>query len=130
MCVSISVFDEYSSVLQRNRFKKYPGFENASIILLEQIKKNSLQFQPKLVIDLLEDKDDNKFIELAVEAEAAYIVTGNSNDFTIISYNDIVICSPKEFYEHQATLQTPKTQYALLSKIHLRARGRGYKPGS
>jgi len=42
MCVSISVFDEYSSVLQRNRFKKYPGFENASIILLEQIKKNSL----------------------------------------------------------------------------------------
>jgi putative PIN family toxin of toxin-antitoxin system len=101
ICVSNAVFEEYSEVLQRERFKKYPGFANASIILLDSIKKHSLWFEPKLSIDILSDKDDNKFIELAVEAEAAYIVTGNSNDFTIKTYQGISICSPKEFYEFE-----------------------------
>jgi putative PIN family toxin of toxin-antitoxin system len=39
MCVSATVFDEYAEVLQRDRFKKYPAFANASIALLDQIKK-------------------------------------------------------------------------------------------
>ena len=101
ICVSNAVFEEYSEVLQRERFKKYPGFANASIILLDSIKKHSLWFEPKLSIDILSDKDDNKFIELAVEAEAAYIVTGNSNDFIIKTYQGSSICSPKEFYEFE-----------------------------
>jgi putative PIN family toxin of toxin-antitoxin system len=71
---------------------------------LDQVKKNSFWYEPKLRIDILNDKDDNKFIELAVEAEAAYIVTGNSNDFIIKTYKDISICSPKEFYMLQTTL--------------------------
>jgi putative PIN family toxin of toxin-antitoxin system len=75
----------------RNRFHSFIG----------QIKKNGLWYEPRLKIDILEDKDDNKFIELAVEADAAYIVTGNSNDFVIKIYNEISICSPKEFYENQ-----------------------------
>ncbi len=100
MCISNPVFEEYLEVLQRDRFKKYQGFANASVILLNSVKKNGLWFEPKLAIDILEDKDDNKFIELAVEAGAAYIVTGNSNDFTIKTYEGISICSPKEFYEH------------------------------
>ncbi|MDB4900746.1 MAG: putative toxin-antitoxin system toxin component, family [Mucilaginibacter sp.] len=102
ICISNDVFDEYSEVLLRDRFKKYPGFANASIILLDRIKKHGLWFEPKLKIDVLDDKDDNKFIELAVEAQAAYIVTGNSNDFILKSYEGISICSPKEFYEFQS----------------------------
>lgn len=101
ICVSKAVFDEYTGVLLRNRFKKYPGFANASIVLLDQVKRNALWYEPKLSIDILDDKDDNKFIELAVEAEAGYIVTGNSNDFNIKTYMDITICSPKEFYDEQ-----------------------------
>jgi putative PIN family toxin of toxin-antitoxin system len=100
ICISSAVFDEYKEVLLRDRFKKYVGFAGASIVLLDQIKKNGLWFEPKLSIDLLDDKDDNKFIELAVEAQAAYIVTGNSNDFVIKTYQGISIYSPKEFYEY------------------------------
>ncbi len=100
MCVSTAVFTEYREVLQRERFKKYPAFAEASAILLDRVKKNSLWFNPQTVIVILDDKDDNKFIELAVEANAAYIVTGNSNDFIIKSYKGILICSPKEFYEY------------------------------
>jgi putative PIN family toxin of toxin-antitoxin system len=104
MCISEAVFDEYFQVLHRDRFKKYPAFSKASTILLDQIKKSSFWYEPKLRIDVLDDKDDNKFIELAVEADAAFIVTGNSNDFTIRDYNGIIICSPKEFYEQQMKL--------------------------
>jgi putative PIN family toxin of toxin-antitoxin system len=86
---------------KRGRFKKYPDFTNASLDLLDSIKKHGLWFEPKFHLDLLDDKDDNKFIELAVEAEAAYIVTGNSNDFILKTYEGITICSPKEFFEYQ-----------------------------
>ena len=104
ICISNSVFSEYSEVLMRDRFKKYPEFVDASIILLDKIKKHALWFEPKLKIDVLEDKDDNKFIELAVEARAAYIVTGNTNDFILKSYEGISICSPKEFYDIQTVI--------------------------
>ena len=50
---------------------------------------------------MLDDKDGNKFIELVVEAQAEYIITGNSNDFTIKEYQGTYICSPKEFYDNQ-----------------------------
>lgn len=100
-CVSVEVFQEYEDVLSRERFKKYPGFANAATILLEEIKNQFFWYSPKLSIDLLDDKDENKFIELAVEAEASYLITGNSNDFVIKEYRGISICSPKEFYEFQ-----------------------------
>jgi len=100
VCVSTEVFLEYTEVLERPRFKKYPEFINASTILLDMIKRYGLWFEPKLSIDILNDKGDNKFIELAVEAQAAYIVTGNSNDFIIKIYQGISICSPREFYEY------------------------------
>jgi uncharacterized protein len=103
ICVSGAVFDEYTAVLLRDRFNKYPNFAKASIILLDQIKKNCLWFEPKLSIDVLTDKDDNKFIELAVEADAGCIVTGNSNDFITKTYKGIYIYSPKEFYDLQAS---------------------------
>jgi putative PIN family toxin of toxin-antitoxin system len=102
LCVSEVVFQEYKEVLNRDRFKKYNGFITSANELLKQIEQRCLWFEPKVAIDILDDKDDNMFIELAVEANAAYIVTGNSNDFTLKSYMGIEICSPKEFYDSQS----------------------------
>ncbi len=104
MCLSSPVFEEYVAVLGRARFEKYPNFKVASLGLLQEINNLSLWFEPKLTIDVLDDKDDNKFLELAVEAHAGYIVTGNSKDFIIKSYDNIPICSPKEFYEIKTTM--------------------------
>jgi putative PIN family toxin of toxin-antitoxin system len=104
ICLSGAVYEEYRNVLRRERFRKYPGFTEKSILLLEEIKAQCFWFEPKNIINVLEDKDDNKFIELAVEAQSAYIVTGNSNDFLIKNYEGIVICSPKEFYEYQISI--------------------------
>ena len=48
---------------------------------------------------ILLDKDDNKFLELAVTADASYLITGNKNHFTISEYGSIKIVSPKEYWE-------------------------------
>ena len=104
ICISNPVFDEYMEVLKRKKFQKYPGFSHAVSMFLKEIAFNSLWFKPKSHIDILKDDSDNKFLELAVEADAEYIVTGNTKDFTINNYNGIIICSPKDFYDHWFTL--------------------------
>lgn len=85
--------------MRRKKFQKYPGFSDAVSVFLEELSFVSLWFDPKFSLDILKDESDNKFLELAVEADAAYIVTGKSNDFTIKDYLGIAICSPKQFYD-------------------------------
>jgi uncharacterized protein len=99
ICLSQEVLEEYEEVAARPRFQKYKGFVETALELIKAIKSIAIWFEPKEKIDILPDKDDNKFIELAVEAEAQYIVTGNTNDFLIKEFREILILTPKEFYE-------------------------------
>ena len=39
------------------------------------------------------------FLEVALEAGANYIVTGNSKDFIMKEFRGTLILTPKEFYE-------------------------------
>ncbi|MCB9033096.1 MAG: putative toxin-antitoxin system toxin component, PIN family [Chitinophagales bacterium] len=99
ICLSETVLLEYYEVANRERFKKYKDFNKKANELIEAIKLKAIWFSPKEEIDILPDKDDNKFIELAVEANANYIVTGNTNDFIITEFRGIKIYTPKQFYE-------------------------------
>lgn len=99
LCLSAEVFAEYYEVANRQRFAKYEKFYEKANNLLERINKNAIWFEPKEEIKILPDEDDDKFLELAVEANAGYIVTGNTNDFTITVFRDTKIYTPKQFYE-------------------------------
>nr|AGS53598.1 hypothetical protein [uncultured bacterium contig00070] len=55
---------------------------------------------PTSNIDLLSDKDDNMFLELAEESEADFLITGNINDFTISEYKKTLIVTPKQYWEN------------------------------
>jgi putative PIN family toxin of toxin-antitoxin system len=99
MCLSDAVLDEYFEVANRGKFKKYPDFNRKANEFIEFIKLKANWFIPKETLDILPDKDDNKFIELAVEAQANYIVTGNTKDFIFTEFRDIKIYTPKEFYD-------------------------------
>ncbi len=103
ICLSEEVFEEYLEVANRKRFAKYPNFNAKANELLDHIRENSLWFQPKERIKILPDEDDDKFIELAVEACASYIITGNTNDFLIKTFREIKIYTPKEFYYEWAS---------------------------
>ena len=47
--------------------------------------------------EICPDKDDLKFLELAVSAKADYIITGDKDLLNLKKINEIKILSPKEF---------------------------------
>ena len=66
---------------------------------MTEIKTKSLKFNPKVRITIIDDLDDNKLLELADEAKADFLITGNTNDFTMQKYKRTRIVSPKEYWE-------------------------------
>lgn len=99
ICLSVEVFAEYDEVAKRERFAKYQNFHTKANELIIRIEEHALWFEPKERIKILSDEDDDKFLELAVEADAGYIVTGNRNHFVLTEFRAIKIYTPKEFYE-------------------------------
>jgi putative PIN family toxin of toxin-antitoxin system len=99
LCISDDLIEEYLDMLNRPKFSKYPDFGIKAEFVLSQILEISKKFEPKEQIDIISDKDDNKILELAVESNADFIITGNTNDFTMNCFRNTKIVSPKEFWE-------------------------------
>ncbi|MDR3001047.1 MAG: putative toxin-antitoxin system toxin component, PIN family [Fibromonadaceae bacterium] len=100
LCLSASLMQEYWDVLFREKFSKYSAFYFEALDLLEEISDKAIFFSPKTNIDLLGDKDDNMLLELASESNADFLITGNSNDFTISKYRETLIVNPKNYWEN------------------------------
>ncbi len=95
----MNLLAEYFEVLQREKFSKFPDFFIRAENLIVEILARASHFEPKKKINILSDKDDNKIIELADEADADFIITGNTNDFTFSNYKNTKIVTPKKFWE-------------------------------
>ena len=89
----------YLDVLNRPKFSKYPDFVNKAEIVLTQIENKAIKFFPKSKFKIIKDLNDNKFLELAYESKADFIITGNTNDFTMSDFNGTIIINPKDFWD-------------------------------
>ncbi len=98
--VSDKVIAEYYKVLARPKFQKFQDFFARAESLLADIESNARKYFPTITLDLISDKDDNKFLELADECEANFIITGNTTDFTFALYKQTKIVTPKEYWEN------------------------------
>ncbi|MCF8371824.1 MAG: hypothetical protein K9H64_09390 [Bacteroidales bacterium] len=58
-----------------------------------------LYFIPTEKIEIILDVDDNKLLDLAIESKADYLITGNSNDFTMSEFKGTKIVNPKDYWE-------------------------------
>ena len=99
LLLSKDVLSEYTEVIKRDKFKKYPVFQEKAFSTLNLIKQVGKIISPKLVINEIKDKSDNKFLELAIFGKAKFLITGNINDFTFNRYKTVSIIEPKEFVE-------------------------------
>ncbi len=63
---------EYYEVLARPKFEKYQDFFIRAEALLTDIETCAIKYFPKIKIELISDKDDNKILELADECEADF----------------------------------------------------------
>jgi len=78
LCLSPDTLAEYALVLPRPKFKLQPGEVNQA---LARLHAASTMFSPTRTIHVSKDAPDNRFLECAEAAGAAYLVTGNSKHF-------------------------------------------------
>ena len=94
LCVSPPILAEYREVLHRPKF----GFEALSIdALLEDLTRTALLVHPTMRLTVAPDEADNRFLECALEARAAFLVTGNLRHFPVATFEDIHILEPARF---------------------------------
>jgi len=55
-------------------------------------------YRPENPLKIIEDEADNRFLELAQISKADFIITGNTNDFTMEKFNETKIITPKEYW--------------------------------
>jgi putative PIN family toxin of toxin-antitoxin system len=94
LCLSPPILAEYAAVLHRPKF----GFEAHSIdAVLEDLTRVALLVHPTMRLDVAPDEADNRFLECALEARAAFLVTGNLRHFPVATFQDIQILAPARF---------------------------------
>jgi putative PIN family toxin of toxin-antitoxin system len=92
---SAAIIDELKAVLERPKF----GFPSEILqTILSELYNIGIFITPKSRVDLLtEDPDDNRILECAVEADATFLITGDSHLLNLERYNNISIMSPAEY---------------------------------
>ncbi len=73
-CVSPPVLAEYRDVLFRDKFAALRARAEG---LLSTLEARAFHVNPVMPVSAASDEDDNRFLECAAEAGAAYLVTGN-----------------------------------------------------
>ena len=93
------MLEEYLKVLDRPKFSRFPDFKTNADFLIARLSEISESYEPKGKIDIIEDDPDNRVLELAKISEADFIITGNTNDFTMKTFGKTKIVTPKEYWE-------------------------------
>ena len=92
--VSPPMLAEYTAVLYRPKF----SLEARSVDrLLADIVQAAVTVHPTTPLAVASDAADNRFLECALEAGAAYLVTGNMRHFPIGAFQEIRILEPARF---------------------------------
>jgi putative PIN family toxin of toxin-antitoxin system len=99
MCVSEQLMAEYYEVLARPKFATFHDFFERAEALLAYIGTKAVMYVPQISLHLIKDTDDNMILELADEAAADFIITGNTTDFTFPTYRQTRIVTPRTYWE-------------------------------
>lgn len=104
LCLRSTVYREYVEVINRPKFTRYPDFTEASNRALRSLRVLAEIVEPLQQLSVCSDEDDNKFLELAVEAKAHYLITGNTRHFPNRAFRSIRILSPSTYLELRSTI--------------------------
>jgi uncharacterized protein len=93
---SSATWEELMEVINRPKFDKYvPSKER--LLFLETVKQRVNFTEPTETITDCRDPKDNKFLELAVAANADFIVTGDLDLLILHPFRNIAILKSGEF---------------------------------
>jgi hypothetical protein len=99
ICLSNPILQEYLEVLGRPKFARFADFKTNADFLIARLSEMSETYKPTTKLIIIEDEPDNRLLELAQISKADFIITGNTNDFTMEKYKRTKIVTPKEYWE-------------------------------
>jgi putative PIN family toxin of toxin-antitoxin system len=97
LCLSEPILEELSEVLRRSKFDYSP--EMIQVILTELTGIADFVNPSETIDVVLEDPDDDRILECAVEAKVNYIITGDVHLLKLSRYQDIEIVNVVGFLE-------------------------------
>jgi putative PIN family toxin of toxin-antitoxin system len=97
LCISEPILEELKGVLQRSKFDYSP--EMIQVILTELTGVADFVNPSETINVVLEDPEDNRILECAVEAEASYIITGDFHLLKLRKYRNIKVVNAVAFLE-------------------------------
>jgi len=96
IALSAAVFGEMKAVLARPKFKSVLSeFEQLRILQLLTVR--SIWFDPEIRISDCRDPKDNKYLELALSANASAILTGDLDLLALNPWRSIQIMNARDF---------------------------------
>jgi putative PIN family toxin of toxin-antitoxin system len=99
LALSTATLDELVGVIERPHLDKYFGGTNTRFSFLMLIAQLTDMCETHSIITDCRDPDDNKILELAVDANAKIIVCGDNDLLVLNPFRDIEIMRPHEFLE-------------------------------
>lgn len=94
--VSGALVGELSRVLGRDRFDRYITREERDEFLGSLIRESDL-IEITETVQVCRDPKDDQVLELAVNGNATYIVTGDTDLLVLNPFRDVEIVTPAEF---------------------------------
>lgn len=98
VCTSDEVTKEYFDVIKRPKFSANKMFLVNAEMVISYINEIATNFSPHYKVHLIKDDSDNKFLELALESKADFLLTGNTNDFKIEKIGRTKIVPPAKYW--------------------------------
>jgi hypothetical protein len=99
ICLSSPILQEYIEVLGRPKFSRFTDFKTNADFLITRLSEMSEIHEPTTKLKIIKDEPDNRLLELAQISKADFIITGNTSDFTMETYEKTRIVTPKEYWE-------------------------------
>jgi len=97
LCLSEPILEELKGVLQRSKFDYSP--EMIQFILTELTGIADFVNPSETINVVLEDPDDNRILECAVEAGTNYVITGDFHLLKLSRYRNIGVVNVVGFLE-------------------------------
>ena len=94
---SKEVIEEYIEVLFRKKFDKYFISDGERLFIINLLGTKLKMFSPIEIINECRDPKDNKFLELALSANASCIISGDKDLLELHPFRGIPILNASDF---------------------------------
>ena len=96
VCSSPETYNEFSEVLLRTKFDKYISRQE-KILALKEFKELAIFSETFESITACRDPKDNKFLELAISANASCLITGDKDLRVLHPFRGVPILNAVDF---------------------------------